>query len=72
MRKPGVGTRFDKMTGNAIDIARESAPGVGVRLRYDRIFCAKCQQDKSTKGGKRRAGMFFCADCCAPNVKASP
>lgn len=64
--RPGYGTRYDKTTGNAIDIARQRAPGAGLRLEYATAWCAKCQTDKSTKGGKKRAGMFFCAQCTTP------
>lgn len=63
---PGYGTRFDKTTANAIDLARQQAPGVGVRLDYATAWCAKCQKDKSTKGGKKCVGMFFCAECTTP------
>jgi hypothetical protein len=61
--KPGYGTRYDALTANAIDKARESAPGPGLYQRMGDAFCAKCQQQKSTKGGSRRHGMFFCCEC---------
>ena len=70
MRAPGFGTRFDKFTPNAVDLAREDAPGAGVRVRYAMCFCAKCQKDKDAKGGKKRAGLFVCADCLAPREAA--
>jgi hypothetical protein len=69
--RPGYGTRFDAFTPNAIDRARECAPGAGLYKKMGAAFCAGCQQDRSTKGGTRRSGIFVCESCLSKR-KVSP
>lgn len=59
----GYGTRYDKFTANAIDAAREAAPGVGLYKNFSLSFCGRCQKDKPSKGRKKVGPMFVCADC---------
>lgn len=47
----------------AVEIARRSAPGVGLPA-VSRILCCKCQKDKPRHGSIVRAGVLrICADC---------
>ena len=66
MNRKGSGneTRFDGVA-TKIDAARNSAPGIGVRLKYTR-WCERCGKDKPAAGAKQlMPGVFRCADCCA-------
>lgn len=66
MKYQGAGneTRFDSPE-HQIERARNSAPGVGVRVSYKR-WCGKCKMDKPAAGAKQLApGIFKCADCIA-------
>ena len=63
--RAGYGSRYDRFTPNAIYAARDSSRAPPPMLDYGHIFCAKCQQNKSKKGHKRRGPLFICADCTA-------
>jgi late competence protein required for DNA uptake (superfamily II DNA/RNA helicase) len=43
-----------------------TAKGGGVYYTPNKILCVRCNASKPLKGGKKRAGMFFCAECSKP------
>ncbi len=70
-RSKGMGTRFDGPAA-VIDAMRDSAPGLGVFLKYSR-WCHKCGKDKPAKGARQiRPGVFRCADCAAIAAPTNP
>lgn len=66
--RAGYGSRYNPFTPNAIDAARKKSNALPPTLDYGHIFCAKCQQNKSKKGHKRRGPLFICSDCISPRA----
>ena len=63
-----TGTPYDRYGTHAQDLARETAPGVGLYFAMRRL-CVKCQKDKPIKGSTTRCGLFICGDCRTPKVQ---
>lgn len=45
---------------NAIEAARNSAPGPGMAKRHTR-FCVRCVADRDPTGGREVNGLWLCA-----------